>query len=236
MSPSARARHRWLTAWWRRIDPSVIRDRVSNVNDGILTIAGTSLGLAGAEIGVLTSYTVLVIAGTVGAPSVLATELNEGLSDVEAEHDAAEHELSRMLADPNGEILELAQWFEDKGVSTATARQVAEELTAADPLDARLELEHGIEEVTTVRTATIKALSAAIAFFAGAALPTLLQVILPVDFRTWYTLPIAATSLIVTAIVLAPRGHYNVALGVLRSLVLGLITLTLTYWIGDALM
>lgn len=225
-----------LRGWWLRVEPAFVRDRLSDVNDGILSIAGTSLGLAGAEIGPLTSFTVLAIAAVVGTLSVLSVQLNEELNAHEAEVDAAEHEQQRLALDPDGEIQELVDWFQEKGVSPETSLQVAEELSAADALDIQLALEYGIEDVTTLPQALGRAFAAAAAFLLGAALPILLQLALPLDFRSWLTMTIAGVSLTITALVLSPRGHYNVVMAVIRGLILGLGMLALTYWIGDALM
>ena len=47
--------------WWDRFDPADIRERVTEVNDGIIAVAGMGLGLAGADVAASTAYAVIVI-------------------------------------------------------------------------------------------------------------------------------------------------------------------------------
>ena len=224
-----------LRRWLLRIDPADARERLSHANDGILTIAGTSLGLAGAEIGAQTSYTVLAIAAAVGTLSTLSVQLTEEWNNYEAEQDAVAHEQARLLSDPEGEVQELIDWFEAKGVSPATARQMSAELSDTDALDIQLALEYGIEDPMTRREVATRTLFAALSFLFGALFPTLLQIALPLDIRSWLTLTIAAVSLTVTAVAFSPRGHYRVVFAIVRALCLGLAMLLLTYTLGDLL-
>jgi len=221
--------------WLQRYSPEFVRDRLSDVNDGILTVGGTSLGLAGAEIGRLTSYTVLAIAAAAGTLAVVSVQLNEQFNNYEAELDAVAHERARLAADPDGEAAELTAWFTDHGVSPETAAQVSRELSDADALRIQLALEYGIDRVSTVREAVGHALAAGAAFLIGALLPIVIQLIFPWDFRSWTAMVVTAAALTLTAIVLSPRGHYNTLLAVTRALIFGLGTLGLTYLIGDSL-
>lgn len=222
--------------WLLRVDPANARESLSHANDGILTIAGTSLGLAGAEIAEQTSYTVLAIAAAVGTLSTLSVQLTEEWNTYEAEHDAVAHEQSRLLSDPEGEVQELIDWFEAKGVTRATARQMASELSDADALDIQLALEYGIEDPMTRRQVAGRTGSAALAFLLGALLPILFQMAVPLDIRSWLTMTIAAVSLSVTAVAFSSRGHYRVLFAIVRALGLGLGMLALTYTLGDLLM
>ncbi|MFZ2512421.1 MAG: VIT1/CCC1 transporter family protein [Gordonia sp. (in: high G+C Gram-positive bacteria)] len=222
--------------WLLRVDPANARESLSHANDGILTIAGTSLGLAGAEIGAQTSYTVLAIGAVVGTLSTLSVQLTEEWNTYEAEQDAVAHEQSRLLSDPEGEVQELIDWFEAKGVSPVTARQMASELSDGDALDIQLALEYGIQDPMTRRQVIGRTSSAALAFLLGALLPILLQMAAPFDIRSWLTMTIAAVSLTATALAFSSRGHYRVVFAIVRALCLGLGMLALTYTLGDLLM
>ena len=173
-----------LRRWLLALDPANVRERLADANDGILTIAGTSLGLAGAEIDARTSYTVLAIAGAVGTLSTFAVQTSQEWNDYEAEQDAIEHETRRLQIDPTGEVHELYDWFIEKGVSPGTAQQVAQELTDADALDVQLALEYGIEDPLTRRQVVTRSLAAAAAFLLGAVLPVLLPILAPFRLPT----------------------------------------------------
>ena len=224
-----------LRRWLLALDPANVRERLSDTNDGILTVAGTSLGLAGAEIDATTSYTVLAIAAAVGTLSTLSVQTSEEWNNYEAEQDAIEHEQERIREDPESELNELFEWFVAKGVTPGTAQRVAQELTDADALDVQLALEYGIEDPLTRRQVVTRSFGAAGAFLLGAVLPIVLQMLAPLDFRSWLTMTIAGLSLTLTAIAYATRGHYRVLFAIVRGLVLGLGMLMLTYTLGDLL-
>ncbi|MGB3301530.1 VIT1/CCC1 transporter family protein [Gordonia sp. (in: high G+C Gram-positive bacteria)] len=230
------ARRNPVRRWLRRYEPADIRDRLSDANDGILTIAGTSLGLAGAEIGVQTSYTVLVITAAVGTLSTLSVQLNQEWNGYEQEQDAVAREERLLMTDRAGQVQELIEWFEDKGVSPDTARQMSAELSDDEALDIQLALEYGIEDPVTPRQVVSGALVAGLTFLLGAALPIAMQYFVPLDFRIWLTMTIAGISLTITAIAFSVRGHYRVPFAIVRGLCMGIGMLTLTYYLGDLLM
>ncbi len=219
--------------WLRDMDPGDVRERITDVNDGILAITGTGLGLAGAEVGASTSYAVLGITATAGTLSMFAVKLGEMMAEREAQQSAADHERRNLDADPEAELAELIAWFERHGVQSATARRVAEEMSDADALGAQLELEYGFGGVATFRETVTAALWAGFAFFLGAFLPVLVTVLVPLQWRTEWTLLVAGCSLAATSLVLARRGHSNVTMTVVRSLLIGLATLAVTYLVGD---
>lgn len=223
---------RW-ERWWRQMDPADVRERITDVNDGIIAVAGTGLGLAGAEVGRATSYAVITIAAAAGTLSMFAVKLSESMTEREAHLSTAEYERRRLETTPEEEIAELVSWFESKGVCPETARVVAEEMSATDPVGAQLELEYGISRVASRRDTVVAALWAGLAFLTGAALPVLATLLVPFQWRTEWTLLAAGASLAVTSVILARRGHSNVALTVVRSLVIGLTTLGLSYAVGD---
>jgi len=75
----------WRARLAKRIDPATVRNRVENVNDGILAIAGFSEGLAGGgEIQNLWSP-IILLAAFAGALSVACVVLSAGLADRDAE-------------------------------------------------------------------------------------------------------------------------------------------------------
>ncbi|GED96397.1 VIT1/CCC1 transporter family protein [Gordonia crocea] len=221
---------------WRDSKPDEIRGWITEVNDGIITVAGVGLGLAGAEVAADTTYAVVAINAFIGALTVLGVKVGERLADREAEDDLIAHEAQKLAITPDNEQAELISWFESKGVSPTTARSVADELSAGDALGAQLRIEYGVTDRTTIRDAWYDAAQAGLAFFIGALMPLLATLLAPWDWHVWWTIGIASVSLVVTSVVLSRLGHSNTGAIVVRPLALGLGTITISYLLGDLLL
>lgn len=225
-----------IREWWEEYDPNDIRERITDVNDGIIAVSGTALGLSGAEVGAGTSFAVLVITAAAGTLSMFGVKLGETLAAREAQMNMVEEERRLLELTPEEEKEELVEWFESKGVTPETSRIVAEELSDADALSAQLEIEYGIKDLTSRANAWFEAYSAGVAFLFGAFLPVLCAFLVPITWRTEWALAVAAVSLTVTSLVMARRGKSNVAFTIGRSLFIGLGTLGATYLVGDAVL
>src|SRR3954463_3519966 len=109
-----------------------LRAGVLGANDGIVSVAGIVVGVAGAT----TQRGPIFTAGLAGlAAGAVSMALGEYIS-VSSQRDSEEalltkerHELRQV---PEAELAELAAIFEAKGLSPQTAAQVAGELTARD--------------------------------------------------------------------------------------------------------
>jgi vacuolar iron transporter family protein len=82
--------------------------------------------------------------------------------------------------DPQAEREELAEIYVMRGVDRTTAQQVARQLMAKDPLTAHARDELGISEITTARPVQA-ALTSAVMFSVGAAMPLLMVVVSPAN-------------------------------------------------------
>ncbi len=120
-----------------------------------------------------------------------------------------------------------------KGLSEPTARQVATELHAVDPLAAHLEAELGIDadELTNPMHAAI---SSAIAFALGALIP-LLAILMPPAFRVPMIAVLTFLGLALAGYVSARLGDADRGVAVRRLLLGGLAALSITYGVGLAL-
>lgn len=222
-----------VVTWWRSVEPAEIRARLTDVNDGIIAVAGMGLGLAGAEVNRTTAIAVVVLSSVVGAMSVFGMELGETFGEREAVAAIAESERRLIELSPDEELAELIEAFESKGVSPATARAVAEELSAADALSAQLEIEYGIRGFTSASEALREAVLAGLAFLAGALVPLVATILVPWDTREELVLLISVLSLVGTSVVLSRRGMSRIGSTVARSVVVGLGALGISYVLGD---
>ena len=219
--------------WWQWIDASYIRELIFQSNDGIMAVAGMALGLIGADVSMLTAVAVVAISTAAGALSIFGTRMGEAFAEREAELATVEDEERLLKLSPEEEVQELADWFEEKGVTQETSLAVAEELSAADALGAQLELEYGLKGVTSVGQAWTISILSAVAFLLGAAVPLLISYLVPWSWRDDYTVLATVLALTLTSMALALFGKSRFWPTVLRTLTIGLATLAITYFLGD---
>ena len=122
-----------------------LRAGVLGANDGIVSVAGLVVGVAGAT----TDRTAIAVAGlaglVAGAVSMALGEYVSVSSQRDSERAQLAQERRELREDPEQELAELAGIYEAKGLSPGTARSVAEELTEHDALRAHLEAELGLD-------------------------------------------------------------------------------------------
>jgi VIT1/CCC1 family predicted Fe2+/Mn2+ transporter len=118
----------------------------------------------------------VVTAGLAGiAAGAMSMAVGEYVS-VRSQNDIEESdrvlEMEHLAIDPEGELEELTQIYQERGISRATAEKVAQELHAHDPLGAHLRDELGQHESTKARPLQA-AVASALSFTAGGAIPLL---------------------------------------------------------------
>jgi vacuolar iron transporter family protein len=140
-------------------------------------------------------------------------------------------ERRELRADPAAELDELAALYEAKGLSVATARTVAEELTDHDPIAAHAEVELGLDP-TELTNPWHAALSSAVSFAVGALLPLIAILAAPIALRIPVTVAAVLLALVITGAVSAGLGGALRHRAVLRNFVGGGLALAVTYLIG----
>jgi VIT1/CCC1 family predicted Fe2+/Mn2+ transporter len=208
-----------------------LRAGVLGANDGIVSTAGLVMGVAGAT----TDSSAILIAGVAGlvagSISMAGGEYTSVSAQKDSEKAALEKERVELENDPEGELLELAWFYEQKGLSAPLANQVARELTQKDALKAHAEAELGIDSEQHASPGQA-ALASFIAFAVGSLLP-LLAVTGPwVQYRIPVTVLAVIASLAITGYVGARIGGAKSASAILRNVVVSLLTMGITYAIG----
>jgi VIT1/CCC1 family predicted Fe2+/Mn2+ transporter len=201
-------------------------------NDGIIATAGILEGFAGAGASHRTLITAATVATVVGMLAVGGAEWAEAAAEREAQLTVAQEEADKIARQPVVELAELVAYYEQKGLTPQLARAVAEQLMALDAVDAQLESEHGIVDVIS-RGDTIRAgVGSAVAYLLGAAVPLIVTLAVPAAVEGSLILAAVVLSLIVTSVVGARTGHTPLLRTLVRSLVVGLGTLGVSYLIG----
>jgi VIT1/CCC1 family predicted Fe2+/Mn2+ transporter len=208
-----------------------LRAGVLGANDGIVSVAGVTVGVAGAT----SERTAIVIAGlaslVAGALSMAGGEYVSVSTQRDTEKAALELERYELATMPEEEERELAGIYEEKGLSPELAAEVARELTENDPLEAHADAELGIDpdELTSPWHAAWASL---LAFTVGGVLP-LLAITLPgVSVRVWTCAGAVAIGLVLTGVISAKLGNANVRRAVLRNVGVGALTMVVTYLVG----
>lgn len=208
-----------------------LRAGVLGANDGIVSTAGIVVGVAAATL----ARGPIITAGIAGlAAGAVSMALGEYVS-VSAQRDTEQallHKESHELrTDPAAELDELATLLEGKGLSPATARTAAEELTDHDPMAAHADIELGFdpEQLTNPWQA---ALSSACAFSVGALLPLIAILTAPIALRIPVTVAAVLLALLLTGVVSAGLGGAAKHRAALRNFIGGGLALAVTYLIG----
>jgi VIT1/CCC1 family predicted Fe2+/Mn2+ transporter len=155
-----------------------LRAAVLGANDGLLSTASLVLGVAAAKGG----HGAIVVAGlaglVAGAMSMATGEYVSVHSQADAEAADLAVERTELRTDSVGEHRELAAIYVQRGLEPDLAAKVADQLMARDALGAHARDELGITETLKARPIQA-ALSSAISFSAGAALPVLVAAFAP---------------------------------------------------------
>jgi vacuolar iron transporter family protein len=155
-----------------------LRAAVLGANDGIVSTASLIVGVAVASSG----RQEILLAGAAGlvagAMSMAAGEYVSVSSQADTERADIAHKSEELERDPVFEHAELADFYEGRGVTPATASDVAAQLMARDALAAHSRDELGISSITTARPVQA-ALTSAATFTTGAAMPLAMVVLAP---------------------------------------------------------
>jgi VIT1/CCC1 family predicted Fe2+/Mn2+ transporter len=209
-----------------------LRAAVLGANDGIVSTASLIIGVAAA--GAFHPEIMLAgIAGLVaGAMSMAAGEYVSVSSQADTEKADLRLEQHSLDKQYDLEIIELTHIYESRGVSAATARDVAEQLMEYDALGAHARDDIGISETGNAKPVQA-ALASAATFAIGAALPLLLAWVI-VGERLMTLVGLA--SLVFLALlggIAARAGGASIFVGAARVTFWGALAMILTAAVGQ---
>lgn len=208
-----------------------LRAAVLGANDGIVSTASLLVGVAAASVDRAALLTVGTAGLVAGAMSMAAGEYVSVSSQADTEAADLARERHELLTEPESEHLELAMIYVGRGLSPELASEVAQQLTAHDALGAHARDELGISAINTARPVQA-AITSAITFAGGAALPLLAALLAP---PAQVAPVVAVTSLFFLAALgaLASRaGGAPVARGAFRVVFWGSLAMLVTSLVG----
>lgn len=208
-----------------------LRAAVLGANDGILSTASLVIGVAAAS----TTREPIILAGVAGlvagALSMAAGEYVSVSSQADLENADLDRERVELEEMPEQELLELAQIYEERGLDTNLALQVAEQLTAHNALEAHARDELGINEITQAKP-LVAALSSGASFIFGGILPVLVAYFGSLEYMEYVQYIFAVVFLAVLGAIAAKAGGSNMWKAILRISFWGTVAMAITAWIG----
>jgi len=196
-----------------------LRAAVLGANDGIISTASLMVGVAAAS----TSASEVLVAGiaglVAGAMSMAAGEYVSVSSQADTENADLARERRELAEQPEAELDELTRIYVDRGVEPALARQVAQQMTAKDAFATHARDELGLSQHVVARPIQA-ALTSAVTFAVGAALPLLIAIVAPVS----WTAPAVSGGSLVGLAVLGALGARVGGASVLKP------TARVTFW------
>jgi VIT1/CCC1 family predicted Fe2+/Mn2+ transporter len=211
-----------------------LRAGVLGANDGIVSVAALVVGVAGATTNTGALFTAGIAGLVGGAISMALGEYVSVSSQRDSERALIAKESGELRDMPDAELEELTQLYRDRGLTDATARQVAQELTAHDALSAHLEVELHIDQHDLVNP-WHAATSSAIAFTLGALLPFLAILLPPPEWRVPVTFVAVLVALAATGSISAHLGGAPKVRAATRLVLGGALALVATWLIGTLL-
>lgn len=207
-----------------------LRAGVLGANDGIVSVAALVVGVAAAT----TQIGAIVVAGLAaligGAISMALGEYVSVSSQRDSERALIAKETDELARMPEQELDELTALYAERGLSPATARRVAEELTAKDALRAHLQIELNIDPDDIV-SPWHAAFASAAAFTIGAILP-MAAILTPEPIRVPFTFGVVLVALAITGGLGARLGGSPWLRGTVRVVIGGVLALGATFLIG----
>ncbi|CAM3763705.1 VIT family protein [Smaragdicoccus niigatensis] len=209
-----------------------LRAAVLGANDGIVSVAGLVVGVAGAGVARGPIITAGIAGLLAGAISMAVGEYVSVSTQRDTEKALLAKERRELAEEPAAELTELAGIYEQKGLKPATAWQVAVELTEHDAFTAHAEAELRInpDDLTNPWQAAIASF---FSFTLGALLPIIAILAPPVSLRVPVTFASVVIALAITGAISARLGGANARRAVTRVVFGGAIAMVVTFVAGQ---
>ena len=208
-----------------------LRAAVLGANDGILSTTSLAIGVAAAS-DTRSPIILAALAGLVaGALSMAAGEYVSVSSQSDIETADLKREQKELDTIPDIELKELAKLYQDRGLDSDLAMQVAVQLTKHNVLEAHARDELGINEITQPKPLQA-ALASGSSFISGGLLPLLVSLFAPINHMVIYQYSFSIVFLALSGVIAAKAGGSSIAKGIIRICFWGTIAMGITAFVG----
>lgn len=208
-----------------------LRASVLGVNDGIVSTASLMIGVSAAS----TNKTAVLTAGIAGlAAGALSMAMGEYVS-VSSQRDSERADIAiekrSLAANPKEELQELADIYQDRGLSEELAKQVAIQLHDHDAVAAHARDELGIDQEALSNPGQA-AFASAISFSVGAIIPILVTIPTAASKNAWAIVTASLLALAISGAVGAYIGGGHKLRAAARVFIGGGLAMAITALIG----
>lgn len=211
---------------------NILRAGVLGANDGIISIAGVVIGVASATSNIWFILISALSAIFAGAFSMAGGEYVSVSTQKDTEEAAVAKEQALLDRSPESARESLYQTFLSQGDCETEAEVKVDQAFSKNPIKVLVEEKYGVdmEEITNPWHAAV---SSFLSFSVGSLPPTLAILLFPDPYRIPITAVVVALTLILTGYVSAKLGKAPVKQAMLRNLAVGLLTMLVTYVVGQ---
>lgn len=211
---------------------NILRAGVLGANDGIISIAGVVIGVASATSNIWFILISALSAIFAGAFSMAGGEYVSVSTQKDTEEAAVAKEQALLDRSPESARESLYQTFLSQGDCETEAEVKVNQAFSKNPIKVLVEEKYGVdmEEITNPWHAAV---SSFLSFSVGSLPPTLAILLFPDPYRIPITAVAVALTLILTGYVSAKLGKAPVKQAMLRNLAVGLLTMLVTYVVGQ---
>ncbi|GAB6091978.1 VIT1/CCC1 transporter family protein [Furfurilactobacillus curtus] len=210
---------------------NIMRASVMGANDGILSVAGIVIGVAGAT----NNSHAIFLAGIAGMlAGTISMAMGEWVS-VSTQRDSEKRAIQRETVAVNDhlsvEIEHIKEKYMDQGISETLANRAAHEMMTGNPLETGVRERYGFDP--TVKTSAIgAAVASMISFPTGSILPLVAITFFSARIRILATVISVIIALSITGYTAARLGSADRQKATTRNVIAGLLTMMVTYLIG----
>lgn len=213
---------------------NILRASVMGANDGIISIVGIVIGVAAAT---NNAYSILIsgLSGTLaGMISMCMGEYVSVSTQKDSQKMALISERQRLDDQYQEEFDYVQQKYEDQDIDPKLAKQATKELMDKDALSTVVQERYGFnpKEFTSPYAAAIASF---ISFPTGSVLPMLAVTLAPAESRILTTAIVVLIALLITGYCAAILSNSNRLKSSIRNAIAGLLTMGVTYIIGQLL-
>lgn len=213
---------------------NILRASVMGANDGIISIAGIVIGVAAAT---NNAYSILIsgLSGTLaGMISMCMGEYVSVSTQKDSQKMALISERQRLDDQYQEEFNYVQQKYEDQDIDLKLAKQATKELMDKDALSTVVQERYGFnpKDFTSPYAAAIASF---ISFPTGSVLPMLAVTLAPAESRILATAIAVLIALLITGYCAAILSNSNRLKSSIRNAIAGLLTMGVTYIIGQLL-
>ncbi|KRN94195.1 VIT1/CCC1 transporter family protein [Pediococcus stilesii] len=211
---------------------NIIRASVMGANDGILSVAGIVLGVAGATTNSFAIFISGISGMLAGTVSMAMGEYVSVNSQKDSQENAVNVQRQALKDNYQNELDYVADKYAKSGIPNELAQKAAKEMMEKDAVLTTVRERYGFD-MNNFTSPYMAAISSMISFSLGSLLPLLTITFAKQSIRVPLTVVSVAIALAITGYAAAVIGKAIRGRAVLRNVTAGLITMAMTYLIGS---